>query len=149
MASPAACLLHDFGKIGRLFRHGHVASIFHEEAELAVGDLGLVHPETIDVCFVDWPGIGEQRLSVGRHLVATHPKRTSRNPNHAFRRRSGAAALLTWMGPRSSAIQYSGNKCRLTSNPAKTASATTANPIAAMDHLRLVILFDVAMLGFM
>src|SRR5262249_9745094 len=41
------------------------------------------------------------------------------------------------MGPGSSAVQYVGKKCRLTSTPANTANAKPTTVITTMDHLRL------------
>jgi hypothetical protein len=74
-------LTQDFLGIGRLLGRGDVARRFHKRSELSVGDIGLVHPETINANVVCRLLIGP--ADVG---IRAHGEFAARNPDHPGRR---------------------------------------------------------------
>ena len=74
-----------------------VARLLDEPRELAVGDLGAIHPEAGDRHLVNGLGVGH------RGVVGPHPERAAGHPDHAFRSRAGRGLIRAAREPLSSA----------------------------------------------
>src|SRR5262245_46975323 len=72
--------------IWRALHHRHITGRLDEGSKLGVGDLGLVHPEAVNVNLVDRPGVIE--------ILATHPEDAAGDPDHTVRFRSWRTALV-------------------------------------------------------